>query len=185
MLRKTLRFLARGVLFPGALAALVLAILPNAALALYPCNGPGPGEVLIGMDNSTNPPTPLCEYVGEQGYDPGPSGYWVERFGAIAWGRDASDGPTYTWFINASSAAEAENGAIQACVNSGFFNCHLGPAVANGALAIAVDAEGGLWADWGGDVGQAKRKTLRLCRKSAKGCKIEQTLETPAAWVSY
>lgn len=48
------------------LAPLALAwLMPTEAFAYYPCNGPGPGEVLIGMDNNTSPPTPLCEYVGE------------------------------------------------------------------------------------------------------------------------
>lgn len=169
------------------LAALLLAGLsPSAALAYYPCNGPGPGEVLIGMDNSTTPPTPLCEYVGDQGYaDPGPSGYWVERFAAIAWGTDARGGPTYSWYVNAASLAEAENGALATCQQSGFSNCHLGPSVANGALAVSVGKDGTLYADWGADAGQAKRKTQRLCKKSSRGCTVEEVLESPAAWISY
>ena len=47
----------------------LLALIPTSALAYYPCNGPGPGEVLIGVDPGGNgvAPTPLCEYVGEGG----------------------------------------------------------------------------------------------------------------------
>lgn len=167
-----------------AIALGLTSLLSSPAHALFPCNGPGPGQYMVGMDNSTTPPTPLCEsdptYV-----DPGPSGYWVERFGAIAWGRDSSDGPTYSWYVNASSFAEAENGALAECRRSGFANCHLGPSIANGSLAIAVASDGGLYADTGANGGQAKRKVIRLCKKSAKGCKVEQVLDSPAAWVSY
>lgn len=159
-------------------------LAPTPAHALFPCNGPGPGQYMVGVDNSTTPPTPLCEsdptYV-----DPGPSGYWVERFGAIAWGTDANGYPTYAWYVNAASFAEAENGALNTCVSSGYLNCHLGPTIANGSLAIAVGKDGTLYADWGGDNGQAKRKVLRLCRKTSKGCKVERVLESPAGWVSY
>jgi hypothetical protein len=160
------------------------ALLASPAQALFPCNGPGPGQYMVGVDNSTNPPTPLCE--NDPNYvDPGSSGYWVESFGAIAWGFDAAGNATYAWTVNAGSFAAAENGALNACVSSGFSNCHLGPTVANGSLAIAVGKDGTLYADWGGDNGQARRKALRLCKKSSKGCKIEEVLESPAGWVSY
>lgn len=178
LLSSTPRYLWLGI------ALLLAALVPDPAHALFPCNGPGPGQYLVGMDNSTTPPTPLCEY--DPNYvDPGPSGYWVERFAALAWGRDSRDGPTYTWYLNASSMAEAENGAMAQCRASGFSNCHVGPGVANGALAVAVANDGGLYAEWGANAGQAKRKVLRLCRKSAKGCTVEQVLEAPAVWVSY
>jgi Domain of unknown function (DUF4189) len=87
--------------------------------------------------------------------------------------------------VNASSFAEAESGALNTCVSGGFSNCHLGPTVANGSLAVAIAKDGTLYADWGGDNGQAKRKALRLCKKSSKGCKIEKVLESQAGWVSY
>ena len=76
-------------LLPSRLRPLLLALglsclLPGAALAYYPCNGPGPGEVLIGVDPGGNgiAPTPLCEYVGEDGGGDGggdPGGYWVDQ----------------------------------------------------------------------------------------------------------
>lgn len=159
-------------------------LFSSPAHALFPCNGPGPGQYMVGVDNSTTPPTPLCE--ADPAYvDPGPSGYWVERFGVIAWGQETNGVPTYAWYVGAASFAEAENGALAQCQASGFVNCHLGPSVANGSLAVAVDGQGGLYAEWGGDNGQARRKVMRLCRAAAKGCKLEQVLESPAAWVSY
>lgn len=170
--------------FALGLALALPGLLATPAHALFPCNGPGPGQYLVGMDNNTTPPTPLCE-VDPNYVDPGPSGYWVERFGAIAWGTDASGRPTYAWYVNASSVAEAENGALNACQSSGFSNCHLGPSVANGSLALVVGKDGTIYADIGGDNSQARRKAMRLCKKTSKGCKLEEVLESPAAWVSY
>lgn len=174
------------------LLALGLSCLtPGAALAYYPCNGPGPGEVLIGVDNTNGVQTPLCEYVGEDdgggdysgGGDPG--GYWVDQYATLAWGLDANGTPTYSWYINGSSQAEADNGAIAQCQSSGFSDCRIATGVMNGAIAIAVDSSGTLHSDWGEDARQAKKKTLRFCKsQGGKACKIEQVLESPAAWAS-
>lgn len=174
------------------LALALSGLMPEAALAYYPCNGPGPGEVMIGVDNSNGVQTPLCEYVGEDdgGYDDSydggdPGGYWVEQFAALAWGQDDSGNPTYSWYQNAASMAEAENGALGQCQSSGFRNCLIATSVANGAIAIAVDKSGAFHTDWGADAGEAKRKTLRYCRQQGgKGCKIDRIIESPAAWVS-
>lgn len=177
---------------PLRLAPVAVAwLIPSASLAYYPCNGPGPGEVLIGVDPGGNgiAPTPLCEYVGEAGAGGGggdPGGYWVEQFAALAWGTDQNAGPSYSWYINADSVGEAENGAIAQCQASGFRDCRIANSVANGAIAIAVDSSGALHTDWGEDARQAKKKALRFCKgQGGKGCKIEQVLESPAAWVSY
>lgn len=180
--------LSRPARLSSRLLALGLAGLsPGAALAYYPCNGPGPGEVMIGVDTTNGVQTPLCEYVGEDGgggADPG--GYWVEQFVTLVWAQDANGGPTYSWYANAASQAEADNGALAQCNASGFRDCRIANSVANGAIAVAVDNSGTLHTDWGGDAREARRKTLRYCRQSGgKGCKIEKVLESPAAWVSY
>lgn len=73
----------------------ILAFLPAPAFACNPCIRPSPGEVLIGRDSTTIPPTPLWEYVEDDiDTNPGPSGYWVERFAAIARGTDTAGAPT-------------------------------------------------------------------------------------------
>jgi hypothetical protein len=176
------------------LAPIALAwFFPTAALAYYPCNGPGPGEVLIGVDPGGNgvAPTPLCEYVGEDGggdYSDGgsdPGGYWVDQFATLAWGTDQNGGPTYSWYVNASSQAEADNGALTQCQTSGFRDCRIAMGVTNGAIAIAIDASGTMHADWGEDARKAKKKALRFCKdQGGKGCQIDRVLESPAAWVS-
>jgi hypothetical protein len=166
-------------------------LIPTAALAYYPCNGPGPGEVLIGVDPGGNgiAPTPLCEYVGEDdGGDGGysdPGGYWVDRYATLAWGTDQNGGPTYAWYANAASQSEADNGALSQCQTLGFRDCRIAMGVTNGAIAVAVDTGGSLHTDWGEDARQAKKKALRFCKQQGgKGCKIEKVLESPAAWVS-
>lgn len=179
---------------PSVLCALSLALLGQTStesLAYYPCNGPGPGEVLIGVDPGGNgvAPTPLCEYVGDGGDGGGgysePGGYWVDQFATLAWGTDPNGAPTYSWYINAQSQAEADNGALAQCQASGFSDCRIAMGVTNGAIAIAIDTSGTLHTDWGEDARQAKKKALRYCKKQGgKGCKVEQVLESPAAWVS-
>jgi hypothetical protein len=180
-MRRSLLCLVSVALFP---------LIPNEALAYYPCNGPGPGEVLIGVDPGGNgvAPTPLCEYVGEDGGGggaSGPSGYWVDRYATLVWGTDQNGEPTYSWYVDASSKAEADNGALSQCQSSGFRDCRIAMGVTNGAIAIAVDNSGSLHTDWGDDARQAKKKTLRFCKsQGGKGCKIEQVLESHAVWVS-
>ncbi|WP_137110597.1 DUF4189 domain-containing protein [Rhodobacter sp. SY28-1] len=176
---------------PTALPLLVCGLalhLPTAALAYYPCNGPGPGEVLIGVDPGGNgiAPTPLCEYVGEDGGGGGdPGGYWVDQYATLVWGTDPNGGPTYSWYMNAASQSEADNGALAQCQASGFRDCRIAMGVTNGAIAVAIDNGGSMHTDWGKDARQAKKKALRYCKQQGgKGCKIEEVLESPAAWVS-
>lgn len=170
------------------LLAVVFGLTATQAFAYYPCNGPGPDEVLVGVDPGGNgvAPTPLCEYVGEDGGDgyPDPGGYWVDRHATLAWGSDPNGGPTYSWYVNASSQAEADTGALAQCQASGFRDCRIAVGVTNGAIAIAVDKSGRLHTDWGEDARAAKQKALRFCKaQGGKGCKIEEVLESPAAWV--
>lgn len=184
----------RQTTFQRLLAVALLALAPTAALAEYPCGSPGPGEVIVGQTPGGDgiASVPLCEYVGEDdggGYDDGgysdPGGYWVDQYATLAWGTDGNGQPTYSWYINASSQAEADNGAIAQCQSSGFGDCRIATGVVNGAIAIAIDSSGTMHADWGEDARQAKKKTLKYCKQQGgKGCKIEQVLESPAAWVS-
>ena len=96
--------------FPARLAGLALLLLaPTEALAYYPCNGPGPGEVLVGVDPGGNgvASTPLCDYVGEEsgGYaDTG--GYWVDQYATLVWGTDANGAPASTRWASARTGAK-------------------------------------------------------------------------------
>lgn len=181
---------------PRLLALLALALglaAPGAALAYYPCNGAGPGEIIIGMapNGPGMPDTPLCEYVGEDDggyYDGGggdPGGYWVDSYGALAWATDPNGYATYTYSYGAASQADAETSALNECHAAGFSDCRSATYVVNGSIAIVMDTDGGLHAEWGEDDGTAQRKAKRLCRqRGAKGCTLEGTVSSPAEWVS-
>lgn len=169
-----------------------LAVLSGPALAYYPCNGPGPDEVLVGVDPGGNgvAPTPLCEYVGppdgEPGYDEGvaPGGYWVDRYAVLVWGNEAGGAPTYTWTVDADSQAGAEASALNHCVASGFQDCRVATWVVNGAIAVVVDASGSLWSDQGADAKEAKRKAVAACKaQGGRKCKVEKVLESLPVWV--
>ena len=176
----------------SALLSLALGgLAPQAALAYYPFDGPGPDEIMIGIDNSGGYDVPLCEYVGPpdgapEGQDYGdPGGYWVDQYSSLAWGQDANGQATYSWYMNATSQAEADSGAITQCTASGFRDCRLATWVVNGAIGVAVDSAGTLYSDHGPDGGAAKKKALRACKKQGgKGCKIDRIIDSPAAWVS-
>ena len=180
--------------FPLALAPLALfALLPSQALAEYPCGNPGPGEVIVGQTEGGNgiASTPLCEYVGEDDgsyYDGGggdPGGYWVDSYGALAWATDPNGYATYTYSYGAASQADAETSALNECHAAGFSDCRSATYVVNGSIAIVMDTDGGLHAEWGEDDGTAQRKAKRLCRqRGAKGCTLEGTVSSPAEWVS-
>ena len=179
-------------LFPRLAPFALIWLLPGEALAYYPCNGPGPDEVMIGVDDSNGVQTPLCEYVGEDdGGDGGgdwgggdPGGYWVDQYATLAWATDGNGQPTYTWYVNAASQAEADSGAMAKCQASGFQDCRIATGVVNGAIAIAVDNSGSLHSDWGEDARTARKKAQRACKsQGGKGCKVEKVLESPAAWV--
>lgn len=170
----------------AAAAFLSLSPAPVRAQDIYPCDGAGPGEVIIGMEPNGPgmPDTPICQYVGEDdGGDPGD--YWVDQYASLAWAQEANGEPTYTWYVNAASQAEADNGALSQCAASGFRDCRVATWVVNGAIAIAVDSAGTLYSDHGEDARQAGKKALRACKQQGgKGCKVEQTLESLPAWVN-
>jgi hypothetical protein len=166
------------------------ALTPSAALAYYPCDGAGPGEVIVGMEPNGpgQPDTPICEYVGEDGSGEGggdPGGYWVDSYAALAWASDSAGNATYTYSYDAASQADAEQGALAECSAAGFRDCRLATYVLNGSIAVATDKDGTLHAEWGSDGGEAKSKALRLCRqRGGKGCKLDGMVDSPARWVS-
>jgi hypothetical protein len=113
------------------------------AEAAFICpGGPGQGDVMVGLGNSSG--ASVCDVAADAHVDPGPSGYCAERFAAIAWGRGGAGSPAYR-----SSA--------------GFAKCSLGPWVANDPLAVAVSDDGRQHAETGATGKPAERKALRLC----------------------
>ncbi|MCY1125799.1 DUF4189 domain-containing protein [Frigidibacter sp. RF13] len=187
-----LPLLNRATLARTALPAFALfGLMPVVAAAQgYPCpSGPGPGEVMIGTSGggaSGIAEVPICVPAGSGGYAPGPSGYWSERFAAIAWGNEADGRATYAYAVDYPSVDEAINAALGECRRRGFQDCRQGTDVANGSLAIVVAADGTLFSDWGKNGRQARSKALKECRKqTGKKCMPEKVIDSPAVWMSY
>ncbi|WP_284165523.1 DUF4189 domain-containing protein [Frigidibacter sp. SD6-1] len=182
--------LVRAVLSAFALVGLMSGM---AAAQGYPCpSGPGPGEVMIGTSGggaSGIAEIPICAPSGGGyggGYDTGPSGYWSERFAAIAWGTEPDGRPTYTYAFDYPSNNEAVNAAVAECKRLGFQDCRPGTDVANGSIAIVVASDGNLFADWGKNGRQAKSKAMKACRAyNGKKCTAEEVIDSPAVWMSY
>lgn len=90
---------------PIHLAAPVhLALLPTRALASCPRDGPGPDEVLIGMDKSVGCDVPPVTCPGANTSSPlgdRAGGYWVDQYAVLNWGNDANGTPTCTWTVGA------------------------------------------------------------------------------------
>ena len=72
--------------------ALAWCLWPAAAQAQYPCNGPGPGERMVGMTQGGNgvAPVPLC-VRDDSGGAPAPPAAPANSYAAIAWHPDAAD----------------------------------------------------------------------------------------------
>lgn len=173
------------------LAVLTLALLLSGpARAEYPCGFAGPGEIVVGQTEGGNgvASVPLCEYVGEDdgtyNDDSAPQGYWADQYATLVWGTDRGGQPSYAWYLNAPSQAVADAGAMDQCRASGLADCVVATYVVNGSIAVAVDTGGMLYSDWGTDPREARKKVLKYCKaQGGKGCKVEQVLDSPAAWV--
>ncbi len=157
-------YVAAAVLFSFAAA-------PPAAAA-YPCpNGPGPGEVQVGMADGGHgiATLPMCNRVGadEAPVGPGAPGAPVMiprgatyTYGSIAWHADAAD----VWMVgNAGAASTAEREALAACERAMGGGCTSIGTWHNSAMKIFRDRHGGLISAWDGDGGAHSARTLAAC----------------------
>lgn len=164
-------------------AALFAALMPfQPAKAQYPCNGPGPGERMVGMTQGGNgvAGVPLC--VREEAAEPVPQGpptQWVNSYYVAAWHPEASDVWTAAGYRSADAAGNAALAACTAAMGSG---CTLTPGAANGSIAIARDGLGTLWAATGASDGKAKKEVEKVCLKEQAICEVFNTTNSPA-WV--
>ncbi|WP_168454161.1 DUF4189 domain-containing protein [Sphingopyxis microcysteis] len=166
-----------------AAAVLFLLALAQPARAAYPCpNGPGPGEVQVGMADGGHgiATLPLCNRVGSTGDAPGDLGapdgsVMVPRgatytYGSIAWHADAAD----VWMVGNSGAASiAEGEALAACNRAMGGGCTSIGTWHNSAMTILRDRYGGLISAWDGEQGVHSAATLAACSaKQLLPCEI-------------
>lgn len=147
-----------------AAAVLFLLALAQPARAAYPCpNGPGPGEVQVGVTGGSHgvAAVPVCDRAQGGGGDGGnaaPSYYYI--YGAIAWHPDADD----VWMVgNYDAPYAAEREAMAACNNAMGGGCSSIGEWHNSSMRIFRDRSGALWSGWHGDGGVRSKKALADC----------------------
>lgn len=192
---KTPLFRLALILLPALVALMLAWSLTGPAQAQHLCSGsgagPGPGERQVGVTQSGNGTAgaALCVYE-EDSYDSvssystsyAPAPPWNNSYLAHAGHPDASD----VWIAAGhSDQASAEAAALAACNRAMGGECKNGGWVSNGAVAVAMDSEGNLWADPGDDQSEARAEAERRCREHSKlPCTIIRSADSPA-WQGY
>ena len=159
------------------LIALAWCLWPASAQAQhYPCNGPGPGERLVGMapGGPGVAPTPLCAR-DESGGAPQQPAAPSNSYAAIAWHVDAAD----VWVDGNYTGANniAEQGALDACNKVMGGGCTPAGTWWNSSIAIIRDKEGYFYKGWAGDGGAERDRVMADCSaKQLLPCEVFATI---------
>ncbi len=148
----------------------------EAAAQHYPCNGPGPGERLIGMapGGPGVAPTPLCERV-DSGGAPAQAPRSSNSYAAIAWHVDAADVWVDGNYVNANNVAE--QGALDACNKVMGGGCTSAGEWWNSSIAIIRDKAGYFYKGWAGDGGAERDQVMADCSsKQLLPCEVFATI---------
>jgi len=153
--------------------------------AAYVCpNGPGPGEVMVGMSpgggNTGIGQFPMCESRGDSQPEdsPGPAKInhvpppKADTFVAVAWHEDAND----VWAIwNNRSEEDAKKRVLAACNRVMGRNCSYANGGKNSSVAVARYANGVLAETvWGETPDKAKENALKNCSNQGQNCRVDQ-----------
>lgn len=169
------------------LVCFALALLGTHLVAraqVHPCEGPGPGEVVVGQTDASNgvASVPLCRSVGEEGAlgTQTQSLHWQTRWGAIA--TDTPHGILGA-VTDMQSRREAEQKALADCKAKGGSPCKLDISYKNGCAALTISDTGyNTAAD--ADTQKATQAGMDTCTKAgAKNCQTYYTACSPAAVV--
>lgn len=142
----------------------------------YPCNGPGPGERLVGMapGGPGIAPTPLC-VRDDSGGSPAQPQESSDRYAAIAWHVDAADvwvDGNYTGPNNV-----AEQGALDACNRVMGGGCTSAGEWWNSSIAIIRDRNGYFYKGWAGEGGAERDRVMADCSaKQLLPCEVFATI---------
>jgi hypothetical protein len=160
------------------LIALAWCLWPASAQAQhYPCNGPGPGERLVGMapNGPGVPPTPLCARDDSGGAPEQPETPSDGSFAAIAWHVDAAD----VWVDGNYSGANniGEQGALDACNRVMGGGCTSAGTWSNSSIVIIRDKEGYFYRGWLGEGGADRDQVMAECSaKQLLPCEVFATI---------
>jgi len=142
----------------------------------YPCNGPGPGERLVGMapGGPGVAPTPLCERV-DSGGTPAPAPMSGNSYAAIAWHVDAADVWVDGNYVGANNVAE--QGALDACNRVMGGGCTSAGTWWNSSIVIIRDRSGYFYKGWAGEGGAERDQVMADCSsKQLLPCEIFATI---------
>ena len=142
----------------------------------YPCNGPGPGERLVGMapGGPGVAPTPLCERV-DSGGTPAPAPMSSNSYAAIAWHVDAADVWVDGNYVGANNVAE--QGALDACDGVMGGGCTSAGTWWNSSIVIIRDRSGYFYKGWAGEGGAERDQVMADCSsKQLLPCEVFATI---------
>jgi hypothetical protein len=148
----------------------------QAAAQHYPCNGPGPGERLVGMapGGPGVAPTPLC-MRDDSGGGPAPAPQSSGSYAALAWHPDAADvwvDGNYTGPNNIS-----ESSALDACNQAMGGGCSATGTWSNSSMSIIRDKAGYFYKGWNGEGGAERKQVMADCSaKQLLPCEVFTTI---------
>jgi len=156
--------LSRSALGFFAAFALVLFALPEPAAAAYPCpNGPGLGEVQVGVSGGSNgvAAVAMCDSAGGGvGGSSGGSGGVYHTYGSVALHPDAED----VWMSgNWNGPGSAEREALAACNRDMNGGCSSIGEWNNSSMSIMRSSQGIVFNGWNGQGGAARKRVLDDC----------------------
>jgi hypothetical protein len=163
----------------GQMLAILLAwcLWPAGAAAQhYPCNGPGPGERLVGMapGGPGVAPTPLCARVDDGGGS-APPPVSSGSHAALAWHAEAADVWVDGNYTGPNNVAEST--ALAACNEVMGGGCESSGTWSNSSITVLRDRNGYFYRGWNGEGGADRKRVMAECSaKQLLPCEIFATI---------
>nr|WP_199042917.1 DUF4189 domain-containing protein [Dyella sp. ASV24] len=141
---------------------------------VHPCNGSGPGEVMVGEQPGGNgiAPIPLCQYVDNGSYQQAPPApvRLPDVYMAVVTHPDTNLVWSATGYANEK---QAEQVAMDACAKAMGEGCGVAAGWSNQAVIIVVaDVAGNLFVNGDGDARKAQKLAMGDCEKYSTGCQL-------------
>lgn len=158
--------------------ALAWCLWPAAAQAQYPCNGPGPGERMVGMTQGGNgvAPIPLC-VRDDSGAAPAPAPAPNNSYAAMAWHPDAADVWVDGNYLGSDNIGETE--ALAACNAVMGSGCTAAGTWWNSSMTVIRDRQGYFYKGWAGEGGAERKQVLAECSaKQLLPCEVFATIRS-------
>ena len=150
--------------------------------------GPGPNEVMAGMQPGGNgiAPTPLCYWKqqSQQGGSqppPRPTGYWVKTWGAIA---PSPKGGVLGTAVGADSKGEAERLALADCKKKGGGACEVRISYHNQCAAMVL-GNNIYRTGSAGSKKEAEKLVTDACSQQDTNCRVYYSACTEPRFVKY